>query len=101
MKKLNCWEFKKCGREVNGKDAKTLGVCPASLETKLEGVHEGTKAGRSCWVVVGTLCKGEVQGSFAMKFHNCQQCDFYLAVKNEEGAHFKLSATILAMLRQA
>jgi len=26
---MNCWEFKKCGREESGFSAKELGVCQA------------------------------------------------------------------------
>ncbi|MDH3390750.1 MAG: hypothetical protein OEL85_03000 [Desulfobulbaceae bacterium] len=27
--------------------------------------------------VAGTLCGGEVQGTFALKLGNCQKCEFY------------------------
>jgi methyl-accepting chemotaxis protein len=65
-RKMNCWEFKKCGRESNGAKAKELGVCPAY-----------PNRGTSCASIAGTLCGGKVQGSFAMKLANCLQCDFY------------------------
>ena len=58
--KLNCWEFKKCGKE------KTLD-CPAVIR----------KAGRYCWLVAGTMCGGEPQGMFIEKGANCFHCDFY------------------------
>jgi hypothetical protein len=61
-------------------------------------VHEGVNAGRACWIVAGTLCKGEVQGTFAQKFKNCRECDFYISVREEEGPHFGLSAVLLAKL---
>ena len=99
MGKLNCWEFKKCGREVNGANVKSLGVCPASQEARLNDVHGGSRAGRSCWVLAGTLCKGEVQGTFAQKYHNCSQCDFYGAVRKEEGNGFMLSVLLLSKLK--
>lgn len=95
MKKLNCWEFKKCGREPQGARVQELGVCPAAQEAVLDGVHGGVKSGRSCWIVAGTYCKGEVQGSFAQKYHNCSQCDFYKSVKAEEGFGFILAAVLL------
>lgn len=66
-KKLNCWEFKKCGREKDGANTADLGVCPASTETALHGVHDGTNSGRACWVMEGTLCAASVQGSFFRK----------------------------------
>lgn len=36
-KKLNCWEFKKCGRELGGAHVHDLGVCPATEEKRLDG----------------------------------------------------------------
>ncbi len=96
--KLNCWEFKKCGRQPQGAKVKEMGLCPAALQQELDDVHDGTNAGRACWVVSGTFCKGEVQGTFAHKFKNCEQCDFYQLVKREEGVKFVLSATMLAKL---
>jgi hypothetical protein len=63
---MNCWEFKKCGREKGGAKEKELGVCAAYPD-------QGTKCAR----VAGTLCGGKIQGSFAMKLANCMQCDFY------------------------
>ena len=95
MSKLNCWEHKKCGREPYGAKSKEFGVCPASTEARLDSVHEGKNGGRSCWIVAGSLCGGEIQGSFAQKFHNCRDCDFYGAVKKEERGGFELSAVLL------
>lgn len=96
--KLNCWEFKKCGRQPGGFHERDLGICPATTEKRLDGIHDGTNAGRSCWVIAGTLCKGEVQGSFAQKFRNCDTCDFYKLVKTEEFPRFNLSSVLLAKL---
>jgi len=98
--KKNCWEYKKCGREPGGEKVRELGICPAATEKRLDGIHGGKNAGRCCWVVAGTLCKGEVQGSFAKKFGNCQVCDFYELVKQEEGVKFILSANLLAKLSE-
>lgn len=82
--KLNCWEFKKCGRQPGGARAAELGVCPACTVEGLEGVHGGTNGGRACWVVAGTLCGGEVQGSYAKKSSGCRSCDFFKLVDKEE-----------------
>ena len=70
---LNCWEFKKCGREAGGAKADELGVCKAF-----------PNGGRECWVLAGTLCGGKVQGTFAEKLGNCQKCEFYQGVMCEE-----------------
>lgn len=63
---MNCWEFKKCGREPGGAKVAQLGVCPAAPE---HGDH--------CARVAGTLCGGVVQGTFASKVRNCMACEFY------------------------
>jgi hypothetical protein len=63
---MNCWEFKKCGRQRGGAKAAELGVCPA-----------WPNDGHNCARMAGTLCGGKVQGTFAAKLPNCMACDFY------------------------
>ncbi len=63
---MNCWDFKKCGRQLGGSRTKEFGVCPAYPDN-----------GKKCAQVAGTFCGGTVQGSFASKLANCMQCDFY------------------------
>lgn len=99
MKKVNCWKFKKCGREPGGTHVHDHGVCPAATETRLDGVHGGRNAGRACWVVAGTMCKGEVQGIFARKYLDCVICDFYDKVIAEERSEFLLAETLLNKLK--
>jgi len=82
--KLNCWEHKKCGRQPGGHKVQELGVCPAATNSELNGTHGGTNAGRACWVVVGSLCGGKIQGTYAKKLLNCWRCDFMNSVKREE-----------------
>ncbi len=82
---LNCWEYMKCGREPNGKNAATLGVCPAAADKSFAGINRGKNAGRICWAVAGTLCGGKVQGSFAEKRESCISCRFYKEVQCQEG----------------
>jgi hypothetical protein len=98
MQKLNCWEFNRCGR-VSGKGQNSAGACPVSTEARLNMVHGGYQAGRACWVIAGTHCRGEVQGDFAKKYSNCEKCDFYRQVRQEEGAKFQLSIVLLNKLR--
>jgi hypothetical protein len=87
-RKLNCWDFKNCGRRVGGHLAKKIGTCPAATEKKLHGIHGGKNAGRACWAVAGTMCEGKAEGTYAKSFTGCRLCDFYKAVKEEEGEHF-------------
>ena len=99
MKKLNCWEFKKCGRYPGGIFVPDLGICPATQETRLNNVHGGINAGRICWIVTGTLCDAEIQGSFAKKYGNCNICDFYQTVKKEEFPNFQTAALMAKISR--
>jgi len=99
LRKLNCWEYKKCGRQPQGHHVADRGICPAAVEESLDGSHDGTNAGRACWIVCGTLCQGTVQGTFAQKFKDCEQCDFYRLVKSEERSSFTLSVVLLNRMR--
>ena len=83
-RKLNCWEFKGCGREPGGAYESERGVCPAAVETRLDGVHGGRNAGRACWAVAGTMSRGQSESSFDKKYRMCSLCDFYLLLRNEE-----------------
>ncbi|MBI5592767.1 MAG: hypothetical protein HY881_20055 [Deltaproteobacteria bacterium] len=95
MIKLNCWEFKKCGREPGGEHAHELGVCPSTTTIQANGTNNGLNAGRVCWALAGTFCKGEVQGSFAKKLKFCIECDFYKLVRRQEGLNFDLGTDTL------
>ena len=86
--KKNCWEFMQCGREPLGKNVKELGVCPAAAFEKLDGANGGVNAGRTCWLIAGTLCGGEVQGTYARKYQSCTECEFYQSVNGEEKNYF-------------
>lgn len=98
--KKNCWEIKKCGRETGGKNAVEFGVCPAAADKKFNGIHGGKNGGRCCWALVGTLCGGRVQGTFASKSLNCFHCEFYKLVKQEEGGTFLLTTVILDKIKE-
>jgi len=87
--KINCWEFKKCGREPGGAKTAALGICPAAEDAAATGMNGGRNGGRLCWALTGTLCGGKVQGTFAEKLMNCLACEFYGLVRSEEGASFK------------
>jgi hypothetical protein len=96
MEKLNCWEYKKCGRQPGGPHER--GLCPATTAKRLDGAHGGTNAGRACWVVGETLCNDQVQESFSKKYDSCVECDFYKTVKEEESSLFQLSASLFLKL---
>ncbi len=93
-KKKNCWEFKGCGRDLGGKNSKELGVCPAAIYRRLDGVYGGKNAGRICWAVAGTMCAVRVQGTFAQEYKDCIECDFYKSVKEEESHYFGMTTNL-------
>ncbi len=88
--KKNCWEVKNCERQSGGSKIDEFGTCPAALARIHHGKNGGKNAGRYCWKIAGTLCKGEVQGTWAKKMMNCAGCDFFKQVKQEEGENIKL-----------
>jgi hypothetical protein len=100
LPRKNCWEFKKCGGEPGGVHSHDLGVCPASTEKRLNGVHNGENSGRSCWVVAGTMCRGEVRGNFAQTYETCLICDFFNKVRREEKGNYQFAVFLLNMLRK-
>jgi len=74
FKKLNSWEFMRCGREAGGRNVDHLGVCPAYP------YH-----GQECANVVGTFCD-LVQVLRTASHIDCQECPFYNSM------HFNQSA---------
>ncbi|MGE5352746.1 MAG: two-CW domain-containing protein [Acidobacteriota bacterium] len=84
-KKLNCWEFMKCGRETGGNSVAELGLCPVVINQDAHGINEGTNGGRICWAVAGSFCQNHIEGTFARKIPSCMMCEFYDFVLKEEG----------------
>ncbi len=94
MKKQNCWEIKKCGRDPGGSRSEEFGVCPAASDTSSDSINSGRNAGRLCWAVAGTFCGGKVQGVFAQKQVSCMACEVFKEVKSEEGNNFTLLKSV-------
>lgn len=82
--KLNCWEFKKCGREPWGAKVDELGVCLTATYIEFNGLNGGKNGGRVCWAIPGTLCNANAAGTFEEKQRTCMSCDFYKSVIEEE-----------------
>jgi len=83
-RKINCWEYKKCGRETGGLKVHEFGVCPAITDIFADGINEGEYGGRICWAVAGTFCESKIKGTFAKDKFSCINCDFYQLVVAEE-----------------
>ena len=98
--KLNCWEFMGCRSEKVGNivNADKTDVCPALLEKRLDGIHDGKNAGRACWIVSHTMCNGALQGTCEQKYKTCMLCDFYRYVMEEEENNFIRSKALKEML---
>jgi hypothetical protein len=100
MKKQNCWEVMKCGKESNSEDDffSEDGTCPASTELCTDGVNDGKNAGRACWAISETLCGDEVQGDHISKVRSCLKCEFYKHVQNEEGDKFVTGSELVEIV---
>jgi diguanylate cyclase (GGDEF)-like protein len=61
--RVNCWEIMNCRREN----------CPAFRDPDCR-----------CWLKVGTLCNGEVQGDFAKKYRSCFNCEVLKTVEKDD-----------------
>ena len=88
MSLFNCWEFKKCGREPDGKNVGTLGICPAASLVKADGYWGGKNGGRACVFIAGTFCSGVVQGTYQDKEKECIKCEFFHLMKKEHPDDF-------------
>ncbi len=62
MRRLNCWEIKRCGREPGGSKSEELGVCPAATDISADWINGGKNGGRICWAIVGVFCVNRVNG---------------------------------------
>lgn len=74
-----------CGREPGGEHVAEYGVCPAAVETSIDGFNQGKNGGRACWAVSGTMCDGKVQGNFLKKMEACKKCSFFRLVVLQQG----------------
>jgi diguanylate cyclase (GGDEF)-like protein len=59
---LRCWEIKGCRKET----------CPAYNVKDFR-----------CWLMVGTLSGGQVQGEFAKKYETCFECEVFKIISEE------------------
>ncbi|MFQ6113174.1 MAG: two-CW domain-containing protein [bacterium] len=59
LRKLNCWEYKNCGREKGGVLAEVLGECPVSTAMKFDGLNDGiaVQEGPSGWFPMRPVAK--------------------------------------------
>jgi len=93
--KLNCWEFKNCGREKDGLMVPILGECAVCSYMKFDGLNEGQGAGRACWMVPHATAKSDGTGSACSR--RCHSCEFYKRVvfEQEDTTRFKYTSVDL------
>lgn len=96
--KLDCWEYKGCGREPGGANVPEMGPCSAATEARLHGRNDGTMGGRACWVIPETLCNGVVCASFDEKYPHCRKCDFFELVQQEQGDAYEDYVQLLLLM---
>lgn len=87
MRRQNCWDFNKCGREPEGSNVIGFGECPAAIVDFADGYNGGIKGGRICWAVAGTLSGSKVRGINTGNVFSCINCAFFKLVEKEEGIH--------------
>lgn len=87
--KMNCWEYHKCDCEGSAF------TCPVYSTTYADGINKGINAGRCCWAIAGTMCKGAVQGTYAQKLKDCVKCTFFQKVQEEENYHFSIFGEVI------
>jgi hypothetical protein len=84
-KKLNCWEFMKCGREGrNGKKVRS-DICPVASSASGNGLNGGLNGGRICWMIAGTCCNRNGGCSARNRKSSCVSCEFRSMVIKQEG----------------
>lgn len=87
-RKLNCWEYQGCGFDVSHNGGTGSCACPSVTASAMHGANGGHNGGRSCWVIEGTMCDGDVAGDFEQKARTCRKCAFMQRVAVEEGLDF-------------
>ncbi|UCD63299.1 MAG: hypothetical protein JSW34_11190 [Candidatus Zixiibacteriota bacterium] len=91
--KLNCWEFKNCGRQRGGLMADLLGACIVPEFMKYDGLNDGSGAGRACWMVPHSVTDGHNRRT-ATCSRRCYTCEFYKRVvfEQEEDTKFRFTS---------
>lgn len=88
--KMNCWEYFKCGKDVQSKqEDETKKVCNVSITQNINHVNSGRNAGRICWDITGSLCDTFEKGDMIYKEKKCETCEFKALVEKEERENYR------------
>ena len=84
-KKLNCWEFMKCGKGPDTAGSNGHDICSVASAVIADGLNGGDNGGRICWVIAENYFKGSIHCSEKRIIHSCYACEFRYLVTMDEG----------------
>ena len=82
--RMNCWEFKQCGREPGGRNVEKYGRCSVPVSVEHNGMNNGKNGGRSCWILREAACEKIMRACRVDEIKECRQCRFHIHVKKSE-----------------
>ncbi|XCN75156.1 MAG: two-CW domain-containing protein [Candidatus Electrothrix aestuarii] len=82
--RMNCWEFKQCGREPGGSNIEKYGSCSVPVSVEHNGINNGKNGGRSCWILREAACEKIMRACRVDEIKECRQCRFHIHVKKSE-----------------
>ncbi|MEW6054538.1 MAG: two-CW domain-containing protein [Nitrospirota bacterium] len=85
---MNCWEYKRCGKEHHDPEADAPAVCAAATDERFDRINHGTNGGRVCWLIRQIRAERKKK---SIAITHCCRCDFFRLVEKQEGLHFFVS----------
>ncbi|MCI5148900.1 MAG: hypothetical protein D3916_05850 [Candidatus Electrothrix sp. MAN1_4] len=76
--KIDCWEFKKCGREPGGKNIEKYGLCSLVVSLEDNKINNKRNGERLCWSLRESACEGIMRECCVNEIKECRQCTFYI-----------------------
>ncbi|MEI6055883.1 MAG: hypothetical protein WCR55_07470 [Lentisphaerota bacterium] len=87
----NCWEYRKCGRELGGNHTAKKGVCPVAAFKQANGLWGGINGGRVCCRISKALDLDNDESrrlslldkAIDKNANRCEGCNFYEILNDE------------------
>ena len=83
--KINCWEYKQCGRGPKQNNIYQPATCHVAEHKVSNDMNSGVNGGRLCWLILEARFRGEVKQFNRDLTYPCFSCDFRYKVMKEEG----------------
>ena len=83
-RKINCWEFQKCGREPGGKNIDKYGVCFVPVSIEYNGINDAKNEGRFCWSLRESACENIMRKCRVNEIKECRRCTFYIFIQESD-----------------